>query len=121
MSFNPAAKQATAATATKSNAVVTNEAAASAESPDDAMFKIRTFDLFWVDKSALMYRDGFAKVREDPVGHIRRVMREFGSEHIILFEPKLTIHLPTTLDFQQGDPRGNESCQTEVLHSFDTS
>jgi hypothetical protein len=73
MSFNPAAKQAPAA---KSNAVVP-DAAAQAESPDDAMFKMRTFDLFWVDKSALMYRDGFAKVCTRSVGSIRRVMREF--------------------------------------------
>jgi len=93
MSFNPAAKQAPAA---KSNAVVP-DAAAQAESPDDAMFKMRTFDLFWVDKSALMYRDGFAKVRTRSVGIIRRVMREFGSEHI--FETKLTILHFSTSDF----------------------
>jgi len=96
MSFNPAVKQAPAANATKSTAVVP-DAAAPAESPDDAMFKMRTFDLFWVDKSALMYRDGFAKVRVCSVGIVRRVTREFGSEHI--FETKLTILHSSTSDF----------------------
>jgi hypothetical protein len=27
------------------------------------LFKLRTFDVYWVEKSALMYRDGFDKVR----------------------------------------------------------
>jgi len=64
MSFNPAPKQANAA-ANKTNALAsTNDASAAADATaDDAIFKMRTFDVFWVDKSALMYRDGFAKVR----------------------------------------------------------
>ena len=63
MSFNPAAKQATAANANKSNALASNDASAAADATDSDIFKMRTFDVFWVDKSALMYRDGFAKVR----------------------------------------------------------
>jgi hypothetical protein len=30
----------------------------------DLLFKIRTFDVYWVDKEALMYKDGIDKVRE---------------------------------------------------------
>lgn len=28
----------------------------------DLLFRLRTFDVYWVDKYALMYRDGIAKV-----------------------------------------------------------
>ena len=68
MSYNPAAKQATAANANKTNALASsNDATAAADANDvDSVFKMRTFDVFWVDKSALMYRDGFAKVRTVP-------------------------------------------------------
>jgi hypothetical protein len=67
MSFVPAPQQANAASA-KSNAPVTSPQAASAaaEAPvsdQELLFKIRTFDVFWVDKQALMYKDGIAKVR----------------------------------------------------------
>merc|ERR1712087_336789 len=30
-------------------------------SDQEVLFKIRTFDVFWVDKGALMYKDGIAK------------------------------------------------------------
>lgn len=68
MSFVPAPQQANAAgsnNATPSNTQVTsvNAAAAATETSDmEAVFKIRTFDVYWVDKSALMYRDGIDKV-----------------------------------------------------------
>lgn len=66
MSFNPAAKQANAADANKTNALNPLDASAAADAEEaDHIFKMRTFDLFWVDKSSLMHRDGFAKVRED--------------------------------------------------------
>lgn len=58
MSSNPVAEQANAA-----NAVNTNNQAAGADAAQDDLFKMRTFDVFWVEKQALMYRDGFAKVR----------------------------------------------------------
>ena len=66
MSFVPAPQQANAANAIN-NAPInsTTAAAANAEAPlsdYDLKFKIRTFDVFWVDKTALMYRDGIAKV-----------------------------------------------------------
>lgn len=67
MSFVPAPQQANAAGAnnappsnTPVNAI--NAAAAAApESDQDLVFKLRTFDVYWVDKSALMYRDGIDK------------------------------------------------------------
>lgn len=58
MSFVQAPLKATSASAS-------NEVAASAAnqtSEDDFQFKQRTFDLYWVDKTALMYKDGIAKV-----------------------------------------------------------
>lgn len=60
MSFNPRAKQAT--TANTKNAVAVTDDSENSDG-EDHIFKLRTFDVFWVDKSALMYRDGFAKVR----------------------------------------------------------
>ena len=72
MSFVPAPQQANAASnnaASNSNippplAAVAAGAPATAELSDmERLFKIRTFDVFWVEKHALMYRDGIAKVR----------------------------------------------------------
>jgi len=69
MSFVPAPQQANAANANKSTSV--NAVASSTQSPaaaadadaqdNDHVFKVRTFDVFWVEKSALMYKDGIAK------------------------------------------------------------
>jgi len=65
MSFVPAPQQANAASAKNVTTAVNsaNNAASTAAEPSDQelMFKMRTFDLFWVDKSALMYKDGIAK------------------------------------------------------------
>ena len=73
MSFVPTPQQANAASPPSNNGVtslttsVGGPAAAAAgttpeASSDDLLFKMRTFDVFWVDKEALMYRDGIAKV-----------------------------------------------------------
>jgi ATP-dependent RNA helicase DDX60 len=65
MSFVPAPQQAIAAGANNApNQVTSNAAASAAEevSDKDLLFKLRTFDVHWVDKTALMYRDGFDKV-----------------------------------------------------------
>lgn len=67
MSFVPAPQQANAAGANNapSNNQITsaNAAAGAADTADaEAVFKIRTFDIYWVEKSALMYRDGIDKV-----------------------------------------------------------
>lgn len=65
MSFVPAPQQANAANAKTSNAVTpTTAAAAAADAADDNdIFKLRTFDVFWVEKNSLMYKDGINKVR----------------------------------------------------------
>jgi hypothetical protein len=66
MSFVPAPQQANAAGANNAPTAVTTTAAAPAAEPasdQDILFKLRTFDVYWVDKTALMYRDGFDKVR----------------------------------------------------------
>jgi hypothetical protein len=69
MSFVPAPQQANAAGANNapnpvSSTAVVPAAAPAAEpvSDTDILFKLRTFDVYWVDKTALMYRDGFDKV-----------------------------------------------------------
>lgn len=68
MSFVPAPQQANAAgvnNANNANNAVTSTAAAPAAEPEsdkDYLFKLRTFDVYWVDKTALMYRDGIDKV-----------------------------------------------------------
>ena len=62
MSFVPAPQQANAA---NKDAVKTDPNAPPAEISDqDMIFKIRTFDVFWVEKHALMYKDGVSKVRK---------------------------------------------------------
>lgn len=63
MSFVPTPR-APAGSTSKSNEVATNNGTVPDEISDaEAMFKMRTFDVFWVDKAALMYKDGIAKVR----------------------------------------------------------
>lgn len=46
------------------NATTTTAAdvAAVTEGVEDAFITSRTFDLYWVDKTALMYKDGYVKV-----------------------------------------------------------
>jgi hypothetical protein len=70
MSFVPAPQQAIAASANVPNPAVKPAGAATAVavaepevSDQELLFKLRTFDVYWVDKTALMYRDGIAKVR----------------------------------------------------------
>lgn len=67
MSFVPAPQQANAAGNNNApNTVNSSTAAAAAETETtdkDLLFKIRTFDVYWVDKEALMYKDGIDKVR----------------------------------------------------------
>ena len=71
MSFVPAPQKATTAGSANSNgptSAVTNvppaagEAAEAGGGEEDAFITSRTFDLYWVDKSALMYKDGYVKV-----------------------------------------------------------
>jgi hypothetical protein len=77
---NPVAKQATAANASKPNALASPNDASAVADADDSVFKLRTFDVFWVDKTALMHKDGFAKVRRIYRTSIWRMPRVIGSE-----------------------------------------
>jgi len=64
MSFVPAPQQANAAGSKNAPNAVTSSAAAPAAEPEsdrDLLFKLRTFDVYWVEKQALMYRDGIDK------------------------------------------------------------
>ena len=69
MSFVPAPQASAANAASANNAQVVSSSAAAAPAADaevsdeNLLFKLRTFDVYWVDKTALMYRDGFDKVR----------------------------------------------------------
>jgi len=82
MSFVPAPQQANAASSNNNNqqnaSTINNNstapppaaagAVAAAVVPEtvsdqELLFKLRTFDVFWVEKHSLMYRDGIAKVR----------------------------------------------------------
>jgi ATP-dependent RNA helicase DDX60 len=63
MSFVPAPQQANAAVNVVAPTAPVAATAAAPESEFELQFKNRTFDVYWVEKNALMYRDGFAKVR----------------------------------------------------------
>ena len=65
MSFVPTPTQANASSQNAKQVVPppVNAAAAAAEEGDmDAVFKKRTFDVYWVEKHALMYKDGITAV-----------------------------------------------------------
>jgi hypothetical protein len=71
MSFVPAPQAPSSSNAnnngqvTKANGAATSGAVTPepAEVSDyDLLFKLRTFDVYWVEKKALMYKDGFDKV-----------------------------------------------------------
>ena len=64
MSFVPNPTQANASNqnAKVNNATGETGAPAPEISDQEIVFKMRTFDVYWVEKSALMYRDGIAKV-----------------------------------------------------------
>jgi hypothetical protein len=79
MSSNPVAEQANAA-----NAVNTINQAAGADAAQDDLFKMRTFDVYWVEKQALMYRDGFAKTFNKETRVATRVIKQKSSIPLIL-------------------------------------
>jgi len=74
MSFVPVPQKATSSLSTFNNGPPTGlnnvtppavaEAAAVEGGAEDAFITSRTFDLYWVDKTALMYKDGYIKVSE---------------------------------------------------------
>mmetsp|Transcript_3439 Transcript_3439/g.7476 ORF Transcript_3439/g.7476 Transcript_3439/m.7476 type:complete len:1260 (+) Transcript_3439:104-3883(+) len=66
MSFVPAPQASAANAASANNApVIASSAAAPAADSEvadkDLLFKLRTFDVYWVEKSAMMFKDGFDK------------------------------------------------------------
>jgi hypothetical protein len=90
MSFVPAPQQANAASA-KNNASTavtsTQVASAATETPisdQELLFKIRTFDVFWVDKKSLMYKDGIAKTFDKEIRKSVIVTKQKSSIPIIL-------------------------------------
>jgi len=88
MSFVPAPQQANAANASKnatSHVVTTQTPALEAESSDlDTLFKMRTFDVFWVDKKALMYKDGYQKTFDKETRKSITVTKQKSSIPLIL-------------------------------------
>jgi ATP-dependent RNA helicase DDX60 len=65
-------------------------AAAAAEplSDQELIFKMRTFDVYWVEKHALMYKDGYAKVRMPRMNCLRRLMPSVRLDFVFsLFSP----------------------------------
>jgi ATP-dependent RNA helicase DDX60 len=67
MSFVPAPQQAGASSTATSNNASANVVASVTPTPDGASeweltFKTRSYDVFWIEKNALMYKDGITKV-----------------------------------------------------------
>lgn len=63
MSFVPAPQQANAAGANNAPATVNQQGNAAGQAPAeaDSIHNLRNFDVFWVEKNALMYKDGIDK------------------------------------------------------------
>jgi len=92
MSFVPAPQQATAAgknaSVTPAQAASAAAVAAAAAEPEvsdqELIFKMRTFDVFWVDKASLMYKDGIAKTFDKENRKAVTVVKQKSSIPIIL-------------------------------------
>eukprot|EP00533_Pseudo-nitzschia_delicatissima_P009696 CAMPEP_0116102132 /NCGR_PEP_ID=MMETSP0327-20121206/13183_1 /TAXON_ID=44447 /ORGANISM="Pseudo-nitzschia delicatissima, Strain B596" /LENGTH=1259 /DNA_ID=CAMNT_0003594145 /DNA_START=32 /DNA_END=3811 /DNA_ORIENTATION=+ len=103
MSFVPAPQASAANAASANSAQVTTPAAAApaadGESDKDLLFKIRTFDVYWVDKTALMTKDGFDKTfdreTKKKIITIRRrssiplILRDMAPPSGTIFDPAL--------------------------------
>lgn len=94
MSFVPAPQQATAAGKNASVTPATTAAASAAAgggtaaepevSDQELIFKMRTFDQFWVDKQSLMYKDGIAKTFDKDIRKAITVVKQKSSIPLIL-------------------------------------
>jgi len=108
MSFVQAPLKATSASAS-------NEVAASAAnqtSEDDFQFKQRTFDLYWVDKTALMYKDGIAKTFDKEARKASIAIKRKSSIPIILRDmapPEGSIFDPAKKWNEEKEARQNAS------------
>lgn len=119
MSFVPA-PQASAANAAPQNAQVNSTAVASAadntESDKDLLFKLRTFDVYWVDKSAMMYKDGFDKVFDRETKKKIITIRQKSSIPLILRDmapPSGTIFDPAEKWEEEKERREDEAKEAE--------
>lgn len=117
MSFVPAPQQANAASAKSNSNVVATSTTANAATGDtsndqDVMFKIRTFDVQWVDRSALMYKDGFAKTFDRETKTAIKVQKKKSSVPIILRDmapPKGSIFDPADKWEEEKERRHKEA------------
>eukprot|EP00522_Entomoneis_paludosa_P019014 CAMPEP_0172447398 /NCGR_PEP_ID=MMETSP1065-20121228/6717_1 /TAXON_ID=265537 /ORGANISM="Amphiprora paludosa, Strain CCMP125" /LENGTH=1260 /DNA_ID=CAMNT_0013198695 /DNA_START=78 /DNA_END=3860 /DNA_ORIENTATION=- len=102
MSFVPNPTQANASNGSNNKvsgaaAATTAAAAPETEEDQDLLFKLRTFDVYWVEKNALMYRDGFAKtfdkdsrktlVTEKRRSSIPLILRDMAPPEGSIFDP----------------------------------
>jgi len=126
MSFIPQPQQANAANANKNVPAVASgpaaaaaaaEASAAPETPDaELIFKLRTFDQYWVDKGALMYRDGIAKSFDKESRTKIIVVKQKSSIPIILRDmapPKGSIFDPAVKWEQEQESRRQAQIEAE--------
>lgn len=126
MSFVPAPQVAPAKNAPPSSVAPGTAAAsaaaapASGEAPEVAdaelIFKLRTFDQFWVDKGALMYRDGIAKSFDKESRTKIITIKQKSSIPIILRDmapPKGSIFDPAIKWEQEKEARRQAQIQAE--------
>ena len=89
MSFVPNPTQANASS-NKVNTPAVGAAAAVAtpdETEQDSVFKVRTFDVYWVEKHALMYKDGTTTVSDDKeIVHNEAVCLRFDTRSLAGFD-----------------------------------
>jgi len=129
MSFVPAPQASAANAASASNAQVISSSAAAAsvadsEADKDLLFKLRTFDVYWIDKSALMYRDGFDKVFDRETKKKIITIRQKSSIPLILRDmapPTGTIFDPAAKWDEEKERRRIESEKQDTKNSAESS
>jgi len=136
MSFVPTPLQASSASAKNDASKVNSSTTASAvgdaanaadanQSDMDLIFKNRTFDLYWVDKSALMYKDGIAKTFDKESRKASIVIKQKSSIPVILRDmapPEGSIFNPAIKWEETKEERAKaalkeEQAQLEELHN----
>jgi hypothetical protein len=121
MSFVPTPQKATAAgaNATQNASSVTNPPAAgeAAESTgEDAFITSRTFDLYWVDKTALMYKDGYVKTYDREQKRSMFAIKQKSSIPVILRDmapPEGSIFDPA-IKWDEEKERRSQAAKTEA-------
>ena len=74
-----------AGAAAASSSTNTDPNATAVESESD-IFKLRTFDVYWVEKYALMYKDGYAKVRLNDIDE-NKIPRITSADSLTIWKP----------------------------------